>query len=109
MAYSKKKVKTQLEGIAGLLGHFLSRNPDYKRKIAQYSLFAVWDRVVGERISKHAQPVRMQDRVLIVRVSNSSWMQELRVLKPQLLRQIHDHVAADLICDIRLEVGPLAR
>lgn len=99
------KRKSKLEGISDILSRFLAKDPTTKKKLAQYSLFAIWNEVVGVRIAKHAQPERMMDTTLVVRVDNAAWMQELQMLKPDLLRKIHAHVAPSLIRDIRLEIG----
>lgn len=102
-----KKPKTKLEDIGSILSQYFARDPAAQKKLQQYGLFAIWNEVVGARIAKHAQPERMMDTTLIVRVDHSAWMQELQMLKPDLLRKIHAHVAPKLIQDIRLEIGKM--
>lgn len=99
--------KTKLESISDILAKYFAKDPAARKKLQQYSLFAIWNEVVGARIAKHAQPERMMDTTLVVRVDNAVWMQELQMLKPDLLRKIHAHVAPSLIRDIRLEIGRL--
>lgn len=99
------KKKTKLEGISGILSRYFAKNPETQKKLRQYSLFAIWNSVVGERVSKHAQPFRMMDATLVVRVDHAAWMHELQMLKPELLKKIHAHVSPTLIRDIRLEIG----
>lgn len=103
----RTKTKTKLESISGILSKFFAKNPDAQKKLQQYGLFAIWDEVVGDRVAKHAQPLRMMDTTLVVRVDHPTWMQELQMLKPDLLRKIHAHVAPKLIRDIRLEIGKI--
>lgn len=99
------KSKSKFDSIGDILSRFFAKNPEAKKKIKQYSLFAVWNEIVGERVAKHAQPLKMIDNTLVVRVDQSSWMHELQLMKPELLRRIHGHVEAKLIRDIRLEIG----
>lgn len=101
----RKKIKTKLESISSILSGYFAKNPDAQKKLRQYGLFAIWDEVVGDRVAKHAQPQRMIDTTLVVRVDHATWMQELQMLKPDLLRKIHAHVGPKLIRDIRLEIG----
>lgn len=103
----RKSAKTKLEGISGILSRYFAKNPEAQKKLRQYGLFAIWDDVVGDRIAKHAQPLRMMDLTLVVRVDHPTWLQELQMLKPELLRKIHAHVTPKLIRDIRLEVGKI--
>jgi predicted nucleic acid-binding Zn ribbon protein len=102
-----KKTKSKLDSIGDILSKYFAKNPTAQKKLQQYSLFAIWDEVVGERVAKHAQPARMMDTTLVVRVDHSSWMHELQLMKPDLLRRIHAHVAPKLIKDIRLEIGKI--
>lgn len=103
----RKKLKTKLESISSILSGYFAKNPEAQKKMQQYGLFAIWDDVVGERIAKHAQPLRMMDLTLVVRVDHPTWMHELQMMKPQLLQKIHAHIAPKLIRDIRLEVGKI--
>lgn len=103
------KRKSKLEGISDILSRYFAKDPAAQKKLQQYGLFAIWNEVVGERIAKHAQPARMMDTTLVVRVDHSGWMQELQMLKPDLLKKIHGRMAPELIRDIRLEVGVLEK
>lgn len=103
----RTKIKTRLESISSILSGYFAKNPEAQKKMQQYGLFAIWDEVVGERIAKHAQPLRMMELTLVVRVDHPTWMQELQMLKPELLRKIHAHIAPKLIRDIRLEIGKI--
>ncbi len=101
------KKKSKLEGISTILSKYFAKNPDAQKKLQQYRIFAIWEDVVGERIAKHAQPLRVMDLTLVVGVDHPVWMQELQMLKPELLRKIHTHVTPKLIRDIRLEIGKI--
>lgn len=44
-----------------------------------------WKRIVGELLAERSQPLRLENQVLFVGVQNSSWMQELILLKADIL------------------------
>jgi hypothetical protein len=44
-----------------------------------------WKRIVGELLAERSQPVKLEHDVLFVGVQNSSWMQELILLKSDIL------------------------
>ena len=48
-----------------------------------------WPRVVGPNIASHTRAVRFQQGILEVEVEGSAWMQELSLLKPQLIRKMN--------------------
>ena len=53
------------------------------KKLHQYRAWSVWDEVVGPQIAQHAQPLRIRESVLEVRVENPTWMQQLQLCQNQ--------------------------
>ena len=78
---------------------------DLTVKLEGYRIWSLWNDIVGEQIAKRAQPERLRNRILFVRVSNSVWMQELQTMKPMLLERIHKAVKKAGIDDIRFKLG----
>jgi len=78
---------------------------DLTVKLEGYRVWPLWNDIVGEQIAKRAQPERLRNRILFVRVSNSVWMQELQTMKPMLLERIHKAVKKAAIDDIRFKLG----
>lgn len=46
-----------------------------------------WKGIVGELLASHSHPCKFENHVLFVAVSNSTWMQELVLLKPAILKK----------------------
>ncbi len=69
-------------------------------KMRQYRAWQVWDKVVGAQIARHARPLRMRDRVLEVRVDQPVWMQQLRMMAPQILQKLNNALGEQLIDEI---------
>ena len=53
-------------------------------------LFADWSELVGERIGARTRPQSIWDRVLVVEVATSTWLHELRLLRPKIVSDLID-------------------
>lgn len=58
-------------------------------RIEQHQIWAIWDKVVGAQIAAHARPASIRNNVLEVRVDHAVWMQQLQLMKPQILAKIN--------------------
>ena len=66
-----------------------------------------WDDIVGERLSAHCTPVSFEDGVLVVSASSSAWASQLRMLTPQLITTIEEHVGSHVVSELKV-TGPAA-
>ncbi|PLY11638.1 MAG: DUF721 domain-containing protein [Desulfuromonas sp.] len=92
--------------VTKLLGELLARN-GLKDKLEEYRVWLVWEACVGPQIAAQARPLRLRDGVLEVRVSQPIWMQQLQLLKPQLLTKLNQRLEGAQLKDIYLKRGPL--
>ena len=53
------------------------------------SLIDAWNRAVGPQIGAKAQPDRLREEVLYVRVANSVWMHELQFMKQDIVSKLN--------------------
>lgn len=53
-------------------------------------LFSEWSALVGERIGARTRPQSIWDRVLVVEVATSTWLHELRLLRPKIVSDLLD-------------------
>lgn len=67
-----------------------------------------WDEIVGEQISLHCRPVSLDAGVLVVSASSSAWATQMRMLTPQIITRVHEHVGASVISELRV-TGPAAQ
>lgn len=74
-------------------------------RLDDYRAWLVWDEVVGPQIAARARPLRLRDGILEVRVDQPVWMQQLQLMKPQILTRIHQRLGSDSIRDIFLRRG----
>ncbi len=61
--------------------------------------------MVGEQIAHRARPLRIREKILEVRVDHPVWMQQLQMLKPQILKKLHEQLPDCDIEDIYLRRG----
>jgi predicted nucleic acid-binding Zn ribbon protein len=67
----------------------------------------LWDAAVGEAIAQNARPAAFKGNLLIVHVSNSSWLHQLQFFKKDLISAINTALGQPLLTDIRFKIGPL--
>jgi len=79
---------------------------NYSRKRANYSVFQAWSKIVGQDIARNTEPIKFYSDILVIRVSNSVWTQELQYLKPQLLEKIRTSFPETNIKDLMFKIGP---
>jgi predicted nucleic acid-binding Zn ribbon protein len=68
-------------------------------------IWDVWDTAVGRPIAMNAKPDTFKDGVLIVNVSSSSWIHQLKFLEKQIISNINQHMASSPIRQIRFKIG----
>ena len=70
-------------------------------------VWTFWDEVVGEDLAQNAQPAAFKNRILIVHVSGSVWLQELHFRKNDLIDRLNQAAGSRVVEDIRFKLGPL--
>ena len=87
-----------------VLEKFFSRS-GMKRRLADQRILDAWKRAVGRGIAEQTQPLRIQNRVLQVRVSNSVWMQQLQFMKGMILQKVREETGVADLVDLRFFLG----
>ena len=80
-----------------------------ERKLDDYRAWDAWEEVVGPAIARNAQPLRLDGDRLIVAVRNSSWLQELDLLKNQLRTRINATLGRERVSELAFHIGKLDR
>ena len=70
-------------------------------------LIRVWDKVIGPPIADNARPFAIKGALLLVHVSSSAWMHQLRFLKDDLLNKLNGGLGDQPIEEIKFKIGPL--
>lgn len=70
----------------------------------KYSIWNYWEEIVGKQVACKAQPLRVQDKTLVVGVVSHAWMTELTHMKTVILRKIQEKIEKCPIQNIRFEL-----
>ena len=89
------------ERVGSLLKQILAQ-PGFGEQITRHQAWLVWDQLVGEQIASRARPLRLRKGVLEVQVDHPVWMQQLQLMKPQILEKIAAQIPNAGITDIYL-------
>jgi predicted nucleic acid-binding Zn ribbon protein len=73
--------------------------------VREHRIVTEWESIVGDRVAARAWPDGLKNGVLFVRVTNSSWLQELGFLREALARAANEVVGAPLVREVRLHLG----
>jgi predicted nucleic acid-binding Zn ribbon protein len=72
------------------------------------AVWGFWDQVVGETMARNARPAAFKQRILMVHVSSSVWLQEMHFRKTDLIERLNLAAGARVVEDIRFKIGSLA-
>lgn len=94
-------------------GVFSSKEKESPRGVlalcrALYTLEEMWHRVVGDRVASLSAPVCLEHGVLLVVVSSSAALHDLRFKKYSISQKIRSGIGIELT-DIRFEMGKIRR
>jgi hypothetical protein len=77
-------------------------------RLSEYHIFGQWDKAVGAVIARHARPHAVHGKKLTLIVDSPAWMQQLSLLKPELVEKVNKSLGKDAIKDIVLKLGEVA-
>ncbi|PKN73065.1 MAG: DUF721 domain-containing protein [Candidatus Cloacimonetes bacterium HGW-Cloacimonetes-3] len=63
-------------------------------------VYLCWKRVVGDLLSSRSHPIKLENHILYVGVQNNTWMQELLLLKQDIIskyKTLHQEEIAEII------------
>lgn len=93
------------KAIGDILANAIKR-PDLKPQFEKYAAFPHWAEIVGPEIAKVAFPEKIiRKRVLVIRVLDSTWAQELSLQREQLIAKVTAFEAGAQIEEIRFLTG----
>lgn len=102
---SGRRKKTDPSVAGAILKKALSRY-GLDEKIERYQFVLYWKEIVGADIARRTVPESFTKGVLVVRVVNSAWAQELTFQKDTILRKMREYLGADTtINEIVFKIG----
>jgi predicted nucleic acid-binding Zn ribbon protein len=73
------------------------------KKLEQYEAVTRWEEIVGPRIAKETEPVKIEQGVLIVKVRTSVWRNELSMRKQEIKERINKAIGHEVLSDIKFQ------
>jgi len=101
MKRSDRPPMKQAERVGSLIKQILGQ-PGFGEQITRHQAWLVWDQLVGEQIAARARPLKLRKGVLEVQVDHPVWMQQLQMMKPQILEKINAKIPNAGITNIYL-------
>ena len=101
---SRTKKPPSIDVIGEVLDKSLSRL-DLSRRLDEYGVWPIWREVVGEAIARNAQPEKIRNGTLFVKVSSPVWMQELQFMKEMIAEKLNHRLPGDVVKNIFFMVG----
>ncbi len=98
-------MKNNLEKLSTMLGKTLAARGLASR---EYRIFGRWEKIVGAVIARHAQPQAVRGKKLSVVVDSPAWMQQLSLLKPELMEKLSRDLGKGAIEEVTLRLGEIS-
>jgi predicted nucleic acid-binding Zn ribbon protein len=70
-------------------------------------IWDVWSLAVGESIARNAKPGEIRGPILVVYVTNSTWLHQLGFMKSEMIARLNTHLGSRLVTDMRFKIGAL--
>ena len=83
----RKSMESSPEPMSDLLGNYFHGNPEALRKIEETRALMAWEGYVGSAAARISHALRLRGHMLVVRVPDPLWMQQLSFLKQDLLKR----------------------
>jgi hypothetical protein len=102
----RRKSQPKLQRIDEILARAL-RKRHVPFRLEDRRLKEVWGRAVGPQISSQSRPEHLRREILLVKVANSVWMQQLHFLKEEIIGKVNSALGKPSVKDIRFAIGQL--
>ena len=92
------------ENLGAVLEQSLKRL-DLAARLEEYAVWPIWNDVVGKVIARNAQPEKIRNGTLFVKVSSPVWMQQLQFMKDMIAAKLNHRLKGEIVKNIFFMVG----
>ncbi|GAA1483140.1 DUF721 family protein [Gordonia sinesedis] len=89
----------------GRLAGGIAHERGWRPRIAEGTVFGMWEQIVGADIAIHATPTALRDNVLHVQAESTAWATQLRYVQGQIIAKIAGSVGDGVVVSLRI-TGP---
>jgi len=97
---------SHIEKLGEILGKSLKRL-DLSPRLEEYGVWPIWNEIVGATIARNAQPEKIRNGTLFIKVSSATWMQELQYMKEMISQKLNQSLGKEVVRNIFFFVGKL--
>ncbi|HSK29358.1 MAG TPA: DUF721 domain-containing protein [Candidatus Limnocylindria bacterium] len=98
------KKTQQMESLGAVLDHSLKRL-DLAQRLDAYGVWTIWNEVVGKTIARNAQPEKIRNGTLFVKVTSPVWMQQLQFMKEMITDKLNQRLNGEAVKNVFFMVG----
>lgn len=100
------KKDPELERVGDILKHSLKRL-DLSGRLSEYGVWPIWNETVGSTIARNAQPEKIRNGTLFVKVTSPIWMQQLQYVKEMIAEKLNKGLGGEVVKNIFFFVGKI--
>ncbi len=93
-----------MEKLSEILEKSLKRL-DLAGRLTEHGVWPIWNETVGPTIARNAQPEKIRNGTLLVKVSGSTWMQQLQYMKEMIADKLNQRMGKEVVKNIFFVVG----
>ena len=98
------KHTADIEKVGEILDHSLKRL-ELSGQLSDYGVWPIWNDTVGPMIARNAQPEKIRNGTLFVKVSSPIWMQQLHYMKDTIADKLNHELGREAVKNIFFFVG----
>lgn len=94
----------QIERLGSVLEQSLKRL-DLGTRLDEYGVWPIWNDIVGTTVANNAQPEKIRNGTLFIKVSSPVWMQQLQYMKEMIAEKLNQRLGSTVVKNIFFVVG----
>ena len=98
------KKTSPIERVGDVLNLSLKRL-ELTARLDEYGVWPIWQEVVGKPIANNAQPEKIRNGTLFVKVTSPVWMQQLQFMKEMIAEKLNRRLKGEVVKTIFFMVG----
>jgi hypothetical protein len=98
------KTDPQIERLGQVLQKSLQRL-ELSTRLDEYGVWPIWNDVVGPTIARNAQPEKIRNGTLFIKVTSPVWMQQLQYMKEMIAERLNQRLKTNLVKNLFFVVG----
>ena len=102
----RRRPQPKLQRIDEILARALQKR-HVPFRLEDRRLIDLWNKTVGPQIASQSRPEHLRREILLVKVANSVWMQQLHFLKEEIIGKVNTALGKASVKDIRFAIGQL--